>query len=104
MEAQLWGGSNSRINAVPLESTAFGIRDSLFTVFFLVLSEHRWDPSELALLESFYSAFVDHTPGPFGLYRNCVCLRSCSPLTDERDQTRTMKWDLSVSPSLLHAS
>jgi hypothetical protein len=81
MEFELWGGPTSQINAVPLNSTAFGFRDALFTVFLLGASAERWDNSNIDLFDSFAGALTAHTPGPFYLYRNCEFLGTDSSLS-----------------------
>lgn len=44
MQLELYGGSNSAINAVPLEETAFAHRSSMFTMQFYASAPNNTPP------------------------------------------------------------
>ncbi|KAJ6485720.1 hypothetical protein C8R45DRAFT_997610 [Mycena sanguinolenta] len=77
VEVELYGGSNSAINAVPLDSTAFAKRDTLFTIQFYASSQG--DPAlppypadGVSFLNGMVSSIVSNSPAnwSYGAYLN----------------------------------
>ncbi|KAF7366316.1 Glucooligosaccharide oxidase [Mycena sanguinolenta] len=77
VQVELYGGSNSAINAVPLDSTAFAKRDTLFTIQFYASSEG--DPAlppypadGFSFLDGMVSSLVSNSPAnwSYGAYLN----------------------------------
>ncbi|KAF7370993.1 Glucooligosaccharide oxidase [Mycena sanguinolenta] len=75
VEVELYGGSNSAINAVPLDSTAFAKRDTLFTIQFYASSEGNSPPypaDGFSFLNGMVSSIVSNSPANwnYGAYLN----------------------------------
>ncbi|KAK1223403.1 hypothetical protein PQX77_013720 [Marasmius sp. AFHP31] len=73
---ELFGGVNSRINAVPIEDTAFARRDTLWTIQLYVYSTSNTDFSErgFGFLDGAVNKIVRHMPAGwgYGAYMNYV--------------------------------
>lgn len=77
VEVELFGGSNSAINAVPLDSTAFAKRDTLFT-FQLYASSKSTPPTPpypadgFSFLDGMAASIVSNSPANwnYGAYLN----------------------------------
>ncbi|KAF7366296.1 Glucooligosaccharide oxidase [Mycena sanguinolenta] len=65
VEVELYGGSNSAINAVPLDLTAFAKRDTLFTIQFYASSEDDLPPypaDGFSFLDGMVSSIISNSP------------------------------------------
>ncbi|KDR70248.1 hypothetical protein GALMADRAFT_255135 [Galerina marginata CBS 339.88] len=76
LEIELWGGTNSAINKVPLDATAFAHRSSMFTIQFY-LSATGGPPfplSGFALADGMVNSIVDNSPHDwdYGAYPNYI--------------------------------
>ncbi|KAJ6450399.1 hypothetical protein C8R45DRAFT_1043533 [Mycena sanguinolenta] len=77
VEVELYGGSNSAINAVPLDSTAFAKRDTLFTIQFYASSQGNpalppYPADGFSFLDGMVSSIVSNSPAnwSYGAYLN----------------------------------
>ncbi|KAF8166661.1 hypothetical protein K438DRAFT_1921482 [Mycena galopus ATCC 62051] len=75
VEVELYGGSNSAINAVPLASTAFGKRDTLFAIQFYASSSNYEPPypaDGASFMNGMVSSIVSNSPTgwAYGAYLN----------------------------------
>ncbi|KAJ7777401.1 glucooligosaccharide oxidase [Mycena metata] len=76
IEVELYGGSNSAINKVPLDSTAFAKRDTLFTMQLYASSSNYEPPYPTAVgfkfLDDMVASIVDNSPADwsYGAYLN----------------------------------
>ncbi|KAJ6547864.1 hypothetical protein B0H10DRAFT_2243380 [Mycena sp. CBHHK59/15] len=75
VEVELYGGSNSAINAVPLDSTAFAKRDTLFTIQLYASSASGSPPYPAAgftFLDGMVASIVSNSPAnwSYGAYLN----------------------------------
>ncbi|PPR05166.1 hypothetical protein CVT26_012252 [Gymnopilus dilepis] len=76
LEMELWGGTNSTINSVPLDATAFAHRSSMFTVQFYMQAPAGppFPPSGFTLADEMVNSIVDNSPPgwDYGAYTNYV--------------------------------
>ncbi|KAJ6589294.1 glucooligosaccharide oxidase [Mycena capillaripes] len=77
VEVELYGGSNSAINAVPLDSTAFAKRDTLFTIQFYASSSNSAPPyptSGFTFLDGMVASILNNSPANwnYGAYLNYI--------------------------------
>ncbi|KAJ7155018.1 glucooligosaccharide oxidase [Mycena filopes] len=77
IEVELYGGSNSAINAVPLDSTAFAKRDTLFTIQFYASSPNLPPPYPSAgftFLDGMVASILNNEPADwgYGAYLNYI--------------------------------
>ncbi|KAK7059900.1 Glucooligosaccharide oxidase [Favolaschia claudopus] len=77
VEVELYGGSNSAINAVPLDSSAFAKRDTLFTIQFYASSSTGAPPypkDGFSFLDGMVASIVNNEPSswPYGAYLNYI--------------------------------
>ncbi|KAF8217480.1 glucooligosaccharide oxidase, partial [Mycena galopus ATCC 62051] len=77
VEVELYGGTNSAINAVPLNSTAFAKRDTLFTIQFYASSWTGSPPypkDGFSFLDGMVASIVDNSPANwnYGAYLNYI--------------------------------
>ncbi|KAJ7456419.1 hypothetical protein B0H11DRAFT_2176103 [Mycena galericulata] len=77
VEVELYGGTNSAINAVPLDSTAFAKRDTLFTIQFYASSETGSPPYPAAgftFLDGMVASILKNEPAhwKYGAYLNYI--------------------------------
>ncbi|KAF7289487.1 Glucooligosaccharide oxidase [Mycena chlorophos] len=75
VEVELYGGSNSAINAVPLNSTAFSKRDILFTLQLYASSANYSPPypaDGVSFVNGMYNSIINASPAnwSFGAYLN----------------------------------
>ncbi|KAJ7272671.1 hypothetical protein B0H12DRAFT_1228680 [Mycena haematopus] len=77
VEVELYGGSNSAINAVPLDSTAFAKRDTLFTIQFYASSANSpptppYPADGVSFLNGMVSSIISNSPAnwSYGAYLN----------------------------------
>ncbi|KAJ7780277.1 glucooligosaccharide oxidase [Mycena maculata] len=75
VEVELYGGSNSAINAVPLDSTAFAKRDTLFTIQFYASSSDHAPPYPAAgftFMDGMVASIIENSPSnwSYGAYLN----------------------------------
>ncbi|KAJ6551851.1 hypothetical protein B0H19DRAFT_1159199 [Mycena capillaripes] len=75
VEVELYGGSNSAINAVPLDSTAFAKRDTLFTIQLYASSSNSAPPypaDGFAFMDGMAASIVSNSPAnwAYGAYLN----------------------------------
>ncbi|KAK7031539.1 Glucooligosaccharide oxidase [Favolaschia claudopus] len=75
VQVELYGGSNSAINAVPLDSTAFAKRDTLFTIQFYASSSSYQPPypsDGFSFLDGMVSSITSNSPSnwAYGAYLN----------------------------------
>ncbi|KAJ7230656.1 hypothetical protein GGX14DRAFT_343518 [Mycena pura] len=75
VEVELYGGSNSAISAVPLDSTAFAKRDTLFTIQMYASSDNSKPPYPAAgftFLDGMASSITSNSPSnwSYGAYLN----------------------------------
>ncbi|KAJ7737756.1 glucooligosaccharide oxidase [Mycena metata] len=77
VEVELYGGSNSAINAVPLNSTAFAKRDTLFTIQFYASAPDgatSYPTSGFTFLNGMVSSILNNSPANwnYGAYLNYI--------------------------------
>ncbi|KAJ7029191.1 glucooligosaccharide oxidase [Mycena alexandri] len=77
VEVELYGGSNSAINAVPLNSTAFGKRDTLFTIQFYASAPSgatTYPTTGFTFLDGMVSSILNNSPANwnYGAYLNYI--------------------------------
>ncbi|KAJ7841856.1 glucooligosaccharide oxidase [Mycena leptocephala] len=77
VEVELYGGSNSAINAVPLDSTAFAKRDTLFTIQLYASSLNSMPPypaDGFTFLDGMAASIVSNSPTNwgYGTYLNYI--------------------------------
>ncbi|KAJ7106238.1 glucooligosaccharide oxidase [Mycena epipterygia] len=77
VEVELYGGSNSAINAVPLNATAFAKRDTLFTIQFYASSSTGAPPYPAAgftFMDGMVASIVNNSPSNwnYGAYLNYI--------------------------------
>ncbi|KAF9050595.1 glucooligosaccharide oxidase [Panaeolus papilionaceus] len=75
IQIELFGGANSAINSVPLESTSFGKRNALFTIQLYTSSSNSAPPfpqQGFGLLDGMVNAIVQNSPAgwAYGAYVN----------------------------------
>ncbi|KAJ7191194.1 glucooligosaccharide oxidase [Mycena pura] len=75
VEVELYGGSNSAVNAVPLDATAFAKRDTLFTFQFHASSPDGKPPypsDGFTFMDGMVASILDNEPAnwPYGAYLN----------------------------------
>jgi hypothetical protein len=75
VEVELYGGSNSAINAVPLDSTAFAKRDTLFTIQMYASSSNSAPPypaDGFSFMDGMVASIVSNSPTnwSYGAYLN----------------------------------
>ncbi|KAJ6581029.1 glucooligosaccharide oxidase [Mycena capillaripes] len=75
VEVELYGGSNSAINAVPLDSTAFAKRDTLFTIQLYASSSNSAPPypaDGFSFMDGMAASIVSNSPAnwSYGAYLN----------------------------------
>ncbi|KAJ7484155.1 glucooligosaccharide oxidase [Mycena latifolia] len=77
VEVELYGGTNSAINAVPLDSTAFAKRDTLFTIQFYASSANGKPPYPAAgftFMDGMVASILTNSPSNwnYGAYLNYI--------------------------------
>ncbi|KAJ6599751.1 glucooligosaccharide oxidase [Mycena vulgaris] len=77
VEVELYGGKNSAINTVPLDSTAFAKRDTLFTIQFYASSANGAPPYPAAgftFMDGMVASIVNNSPSKwhYGAYLNYI--------------------------------
>ncbi|KAJ6529330.1 glucooligosaccharide oxidase [Mycena capillaripes] len=77
VEVELYGGANSAINAVPVDSTAFAKRDTLFTIQFYASSIGNAPPypaSGFPFLDGMVASILNNSPANwnYGAYLNYI--------------------------------
>ncbi|KAF7348713.1 Glucooligosaccharide oxidase [Mycena venus] len=77
VEVELYGGTNSAINAVPLDSAAFAKRDTLFTIQFYASSSDHVPPypkDGFSFLDGMVASILDNSPSNwnYGAYLNYI--------------------------------
>ncbi|KAJ7306216.1 hypothetical protein DFH08DRAFT_902398 [Mycena albidolilacea] len=77
VEVELYGGTNSAINAVPLDSAAFAKRDTLFTIQFYASSSNGDPPypkDGFSFLDGMVASIIDNSPSNwnYGAYLNYI--------------------------------
>ncbi|KAJ6469253.1 glucooligosaccharide oxidase [Mycena sanguinolenta] len=77
VEVELYGGTNSAINTVPLDSTAFAKRDTLFTIQFYASSSNSYPPypkDGFSFLDGMVASIVNNSPSNwnYGAYLNYI--------------------------------
>ncbi|KAF8886861.1 glucooligosaccharide oxidase [Gymnopilus junonius] len=77
VEVELYGGTNSAINNVPLSSTAFGRRSSMFTIQFYTSAPGSVPPfpnAGFSLLDGMVNSIVNNNPSgwDYGAYANYI--------------------------------
>jgi len=77
IEIELYGGTNSAINKVPLSATAFGRRSSMFTIQIYTSAQGGVPPFPSAgftLLDGMANSLVNNSPAgwDYGAYANYV--------------------------------
>jgi len=77
VEIELYGGTNSAINNVPFDATAFAHRSSMFTIQFYTSSPGGVPPfptEGFSLLDGMVSSIVDNEPADwdYGAYPNYI--------------------------------
>jgi hypothetical protein len=83
VEVELYGGSNSAINAVPLDSTAFAKRDTLFTIQFYASSSTGAPPypsSGFTFLDGMVASILNNSPANWNygcVFFLCLVLFFC---------------------------
>jgi len=75
VQLELYGGTNSAINNVPLNATAFSHRSSMFTIQFYTSSRNPPFPNDgFTLLDGMVSSIVNNEPADwdYGAYPNYI--------------------------------
>ncbi|KAF9262497.1 glucooligosaccharide oxidase [Marasmius fiardii PR-910] len=77
VEVEVYGGHSSAINAVPLDQTAFGHRNTLFTIQFYTESKGQvppWDDAIFGFADGFPASLTDNMPSDWawGAYTNYI--------------------------------
>ncbi|KAJ7670717.1 glucooligosaccharide oxidase [Mycena polygramma] len=77
VEVELYGGTNSAINAVPVDSTAFAKRDTLFTIQFYASSQGNAPPyptDGFSFLNGMVASILNNSPANwnYGAYLNYI--------------------------------
>ncbi|KAF7309489.1 Glucooligosaccharide oxidase [Mycena indigotica] len=75
VEVELWGGSNSQINAIALDSTAFSKRDTLFAIQLYASSSNASPPypsDGVSFIKNMANSIVSNSPSgwSYGAYLN----------------------------------